>query len=119
MEFFNGPTILIFLVTLVIEIAVAVVVVRYLTKTQSEKFRKDQESRADNVVQVANEKAKSILLDAKDKSIRIQQESESELSRRRSELAREEERMTKRRADLDTRMEKLEQREQAQNKRQS
>ena len=119
MGFFNGPTILIFLVTLLIEIAVAVVVVRYLTKTQSEKFQKDQESRADNVVQVANEKAKSILLDAKDKSIRIQQEAEAELSRRRSELAREEERMTKRRADLDMRVEKLEQREQAQNKRQS
>lgn len=119
MGFFNGPTIIIFLVTLLVEIAVAVVVVRYLTRTQSEKFRKDQESRADNVVQVANEKAKSILLDAKDKSIRIQQEAEAELSRRRSELAREEERMTKRRADLDMRMEKLEQREQAQNKRQS
>jgi len=119
MGLFNGPQLIILLVSLLIEIAVAVVVVRYLTKTQTEKFRKDQESRADNVVQVANEKAKSILLDAKDKSIRIQQESEAELSRRRSELAREEERMTKRRADLDMRMEKLEQREQAQNKRQS
>ena len=84
-----------------------------------EKFRRDQMTRADNVVAVANENARTIELEAKDKALKFIQEAETEIMRRRQEVAREEERQNKRRVDLDHRLERIEQREQAVNKRQS
>ena len=113
----NGTIILI--VVLIIEIIVGAVVVYFVNRALADKFHREQENKADNVLKLANEKSRSIELEAKDKSIKILQEAEVELSRRRQDLAREEERLTKRRTELDNRIERLEQREQLINKRQS
>jgi len=109
----------VFFIVLIVEIAIGAVIVNSITRSRTEKFRREQEEKADNVIQVAQEKVRVLELEAKDRALKLLQEAETELSHRRSELAREEERLTKRRADLDHRMERLEQREQLLNKRQS
>ncbi|MEJ5314654.1 MULTISPECIES: ribonuclease Y [Anaerolinea] len=109
----------IILVVLILEIILGIVAVYFLNRKYREEYRKEQEAKADNIINQATEKARIIQLEAKDKALKIQQEAETEISRRRQELAREEERLTKRRAELDHRMERLEQREQMLNKRQS
>jgi len=106
---------LVLIIGLVIIVGVTYLAVRYFTN----KHRQEQMSRADNIITIANENARTIALEAKDKALRTVQEAESENSRRRQEITREEERLQKRRADLDQRIERLEQREQTLNKRQS
>jgi ribonucrease Y len=102
-----------------IDVAVVIAAVYYLTRTRMEQFRHDQTTRADNIIAVANENSRTIELEAKDKALKFIQDAEAEIMRRRQEVTREEERLTKRRVDVDHRMERLEQREQALNKRQS
>ena len=106
---------IIFLADVLLVAAAAYFATRYL----NEKFRKEQQNSANNTVLVAKEKARAIELEAKDKELNLLQEAEGEITRRRSELAREEDRLQKRRAELDHRMEKNELREQVLNKRQS
>jgi ribonuclease Y len=110
-------------VFLVVALAVAVVASFMIANSRArvlmEKFRKEQQERADNIIHLASEQAKTIELEAKDRSIKLMQEAEADTIRRRTELSREEERLTKRRAEIDHRMEKLELREQNLNKRQS
>ncbi|MHB1482853.1 MAG: Rnase Y domain-containing protein, partial [Bellilinea sp.] len=91
----------------------------FLSRYFADRFRKDQASRADTILLAANEKAREIELEAKDKSISILQEADNEVNRRRAEYSREEDRLQKRRAEMDARVERLEQREQTLNKRQS
>ncbi len=110
---------LILIVGVVIDVAVVAYLVNYLTRLRTEKYRKEQESRADNIIAQAEEKAKAVNLEAKDRALKFMQETESETIRRRSEMAKEEERLQKRRADLDHRIEKNELRDQVLNKRQS
>jgi ribonuclease Y len=111
--------VVVILVVIAIDFVVVNRMVRNSTQTQVEKYIAEQQNRADNIISVADEKAKAIELGAKDRAIKIMQDTESESVRRRSEMAKEEERMQKRRADLDHRMEKLELREQNLNKRHS
>ncbi len=113
MNFWMGMLLL--LLDIVVVVGVTYLVSRYFVN----KFRQEQMTRADNIITVANENARTIELEAKDKALRAIQEAEGEISRRRQEITREEERVQKRRADLDHRMERLEQREQLLNKRQS
>ncbi len=87
---------------------------RYL----DEKLRKQQELKANSIVQAAQETAHRIELQAKDDALKAQQAVEAESVRRHLELSREEDRLQKRRAELDHRLERLEQREQMINKRQ-
>lgn len=101
------------------DIAIVVGAVYLITRNAIERFRREQMNRADNIVQVATENARTMELEAKDKALRYIQDAENEIMRRRQEVTREEERLTKRRADLDHRLERLEQREQTLNKRQS
>ncbi len=110
---------LILIVGVVIDVAVVAYLVNYLTRLRTEKYRNEQESRADNIIAQAEEKAKAVNLEAKDRALKFMQETESETIRRRSEMAKEEERLQKRRADLDHRIEKNELRDQVLNKRQS
>ncbi len=115
-----GTTEIVILIAgLIVELIAGALIVYFVIKALSKKYRKEQDQKADNVVQAAHEKSKSIEVDARDKAYKIVQEAETELTRRRQELAREEERLTKRRADLDHRLERMEQREQLINKRQS
>src|SRR5574340_508733 len=91
----------------------------FLSRYFADRFRKDQETRADNVLLAANEKAREIELEAKDKALNVLQEADNEINRRRVENSREEDRLQKRRTEMDARVERMELREQAINKRQS
>lgn len=103
------------LLDIVVVIAVALLVARYL----NQKFQEAQQVKADNVLLKANEQAKAVELEAKENSLKIMKEAEAEMVRRRGEISKEEERLQNRRAELDHRIDKVEQREQAINKRQS
>ncbi len=81
--------------------------------------RREEEAKAQGIVQTATDKANKIELEARDRALKITQAAENDLTQRRTELNREVERLDRRRAELDGRLEKLEQREQALNKRQS
>lgn len=104
---------------LLMDVLILAGAVYLLTRYFADKFKKDQQNKADAVLLQANEKAREIELEAKDKALKALQEAEVEINRRRMEINREEDRLQKRRAELDQRFERLEQREQAVNKRQS
>jgi ribonuclease Y len=103
----------------VIDIIVMNVVVNRKRRDLTEELLKKHQEEVATLLAKASEKGKSIELEAKDRSLRIMQEAESETIRRRNELAKEEERLQKRRTELDIRLEKLELREQNLNKRHS
>jgi ribonuclease Y len=95
------------------------IIVYFLVRYFDRRFKNDQKNRADAIVLAANEKAREVELEAKDKAISVLQEAENENNRRRGEISKEEDRLQKRRTELDHRIERLEQREQNLNKRQS
>ena len=107
------------LLVVLLDIIAVVGVTYFVTRSANERFRHDQMNRADNIIAVANESARTIELEAKDKALRFIQDAETEIMRRRQETGREEERIQKRRVDVDHRIERLEQREATLNKRQS
>lgn len=109
----------VFLAILLLDVLLVVGVTYYAVTFLNNKFRQEQTNKADNVIQVATEKARSIELEAKGKALKHMQDAEAEAARRRQEINKEEERLQKRRVDLDHRVERLEQREQTLNKRQS
>ncbi len=112
-------SLVLFFVLLLVVVAIAAVVVVLLTRNLAAKHQREMESRADNVVATATEKSRTLELEAKDRALKIIQDAEGDLRSRRQEITREEERLQKRRADLDFRIERSEQREQQINKRQS
>ncbi|MGC1376973.1 MAG: ribonuclease Y [Anaerolineales bacterium] len=81
--------------------------------------RREEQSKAQGIVQIASDKANKIELEARDRALKITQAAENELAQRRNEFNREVERLDHRRTELDGRFEKMEQREQTLNKRQS
>jgi ribonuclease Y len=107
------------LLIFIFDVALVAGVVYLATHYLANKFRQEQTDRADNIIVQANENAKTIELEAKDRALQYLQEAENEIKSRRQEVSREEERLQKRRVELDHRLERLEQREQALNKRQS
>ncbi|MHC1740756.1 MAG: ribonuclease Y [Anaerolineaceae bacterium] len=100
-------------------LVVVVVLTIVLVKIFTDKFKAEQQAKADNIIKSATEKAKSVELEARDKALKTMQESEAEIQRRRADILREDDRLQKRRAELDHRIERLELREQNLNKRQS
>jgi ribonuclease Y len=100
-------------------LVLAAVLTLILVKVFTEKFKTEQQAKADNVIKAATEKARSIEIEARDKALKVMQDSEAEVQRRRSDILREDDRLQKRRAELDHRIERLELREQNLNKRQS
>ena len=81
-------------------------------------IRKEKED-AENIVNHAEEEARSIILQAKDKALETRQAADAEIARRRTELSREEDRLQKRREEIDSRTDRVDKHEQALNKRQS
>ena len=67
----------------------------------------------------AEEKAREIELQMRDKMLKARQDAEEEIARRRNEVSRSEDRLQRRHDQLDNRAERLERREQSLNKRQS
>ncbi|MCG2785076.1 MAG: ribonuclease Y [Anaerolineae bacterium] len=113
----NNPIFWIILV--VVALAAGLAIGYFVSRSQAEKARREEENRAQGIVQTASEKANKIELDARDRALKIVQEAEKDVNLRRSELNREVERLDRRRTELDGRVERLEQREQTLNKRQS
>jgi ribonuclease Y len=91
----------------------------YLKQYLYEKVQREQKLKADSLLQKAEEEARSTRLQAKDDVLKMTQAAEAENSRRRAELRNEDDRLAKRRAEMDHRLEKMELREQTINKRQS
>lgn len=107
------------LVVVVVDIILIGLAIFFISRYFNERSRKEQATKADGIILAASEKAKETELEAKDRAIKILQEAENDINRRRSEILREDERQQKRRIEVDARVERLEQREQALNKRQS
>jgi ribonuclease Y len=114
-KIFENPIVLPILIAIIAVAVITAVLVKIIT----DKFKREEQEKAENALQVAAEKAKSIELEAKDKSLKTMQEAEAEVQRRRADILREDDRLQKRRAELDHRIERLEMREQNLNKRQS
>jgi len=110
-----GIWLIIAILALAIGIAIGYGVYFYIAK--QEKLR--LQSKVENVLTEAQEKAHDIELQAKDKALQVRQQADAEVTRRRTEITREEDRQTKRREELDNRTDRLEKREAALNKRQS
>lgn len=107
------------IIIILADIIVLAVVIYFATHTLNDRFRRDLQGRADNVLNQAVEKTRIIEIEAKDKALKILQDAEAEMVRRRNDLSREEERVQKRRSEIDGRADRMEQKEQVLNKRQS
>ncbi len=112
----NGP--IIFLLEVLTLIA-GFVAGYFFNRYQAEKKRREEQAKAQGIIQEATDKASKIELDARAKALKTVQEGEKDINQRRNELNREVERLDRRRSELDGRAERLEQREQNLNKRQS
>jgi ribonuclease Y len=107
------------LIVILASLALTAILTYLLVKMLVNRFKKEQQSRANDVIHAAEEKSKLMEVEARSKSLKLLQESETEISRRRQDIAREDDRLQKRRTELDARIERLELREQNLNKRQS
>ena len=67
--------------------------------------RKDQalKQTAKDIIEQAEEKARQVELEAKENALRITREAEEDLQRRRAELSKEDDRLVKRREELERR----------------
>jgi len=111
----TGVWILISIVALILGIIIGYTAVQFQRKQTKQRLHDEAEA----ILTAANEEARNIRLQEKDKALELRQKAEAEISRRRSELSKEEDRLQKRREELDNRTEKLEKRESSLNKRQS
>ncbi len=91
----------------------------FISQTLVASKKRKQKEQADKIIQDAKEQARVVELQARDNALKISQSAEAEINRLRSELTKEDERLQHRRAEMDSRIDRLEQREQAVNKRQS
>ncbi len=96
--------------------ALAGYAVRHLRHLQ---LKRERQVEADSLLDEARSQAREIELKAKDEALKVRDEAELEASRRRTEISKEDERLQKRRADLDRRMDQIERRERSMSKRQS
>ena len=111
----NLSDLLIIILSLLVGVAIGFLVRQLLYANRAAKEKEE----AAGILSKANEEARNIQLQAKDKALETRQEADAEINRRRSELNKEEDRLLKRRDEIDTRTERLDNREQTLNKRQS
>ena len=104
---------------IVIALVIAVLVAYLLLGVFKKQYARAQAEKSEALITAANENAKTIELEARDKALKIMQNAEQETGRRRQDILREDDRQQKRRAELDHRVDRLEVREQNLNKRQS
>ena len=86
-----------------------------IRKNKEEKLKQT----SNDIIAVAREKAQQTELDAKDQALRIIRDAEDDIKNRRSELNKEDDRLVKRREELDNRFDQMQLREANLNKRQS
>ena len=63
----------------ILDIVLVAVVAYLVSRALNSRFRQEQQNRADNVILSANEQAKTIELDARNKALRIIQEAERQI----------------------------------------
>ncbi|MDX9992909.1 MAG: ribonuclease Y [Anaerolineales bacterium] len=115
----NSISLVLWIVFELITLASGLAIGFFISRYQAEKARREEEAKAQGILQTSNEKAAKLELEARDRASKIVQEAEKDINQRRGDLNRETERLDRRRTELDTRIERLEQREQVLNKRQS
>jgi len=106
-------------VGLIIGAAVGVGGLNYLQNSRGRNRRELAEQEAREITSKATHQAEATIKEADEKAKSVLDESEQTTLRRRRELDKEDERLRARREDLDKRLERMEQREQNLNKRQS
>ena len=99
--------------------AVGIVLGYLIRQTLLAQAIRREEAQAGQIIHNAEEKARVIELEAKNKAADIRESAEEELDRRRKELSKEDDRLQRRRSELDDRTDRIEKREQQLNKRQS
>jgi ribonuclease Y len=112
-----------FWILIIISVVIALplgIALGYLYKQNKvEKELISQKDESERLLDEAKEKVRIIEIQARDKALEVFQKAENDAGRRRTEIAREEDRQQKRREELDNRLDRLEKREQLLNKRQS
>ncbi len=111
----QGPNLLLPVLALILGFALGILVYMMIRKNQDLRTH----NTAGDIIERAKEEAKQIQLDAKDAALKIAREAELDLQKKRNELSREDDRLVKRREDLDNRFDQFQQRETSLNKRQS
>lgn len=111
----NSETLLTLILSLFVGIAIGFFIRQLLYTNKRSKDRDE----AENILTNANEEARNIQLQAKDKALEIRQSADAEISKRRSDLNKEEDRVQRRRDEIDARTDKFEKSEQVLSKRQS
>jgi ribonuclease Y len=91
----------------------------FIRQLQLERKAKARREEAERIVEQARTQAREIDNQARDDAQKQRSKLDQEISRRRADMAREDERLQQRRDDLDKRMDQVEQRAQALNERQS
>ena len=92
----------------------------YLVRHQQiQREQRGRKQEAERIVETAQGRAREIELKAKDEALKKRDEAEAEASRRRSEFGKEDERLQRRRTELDHRVDQIEKRDQALSKRQA
>lgn len=102
-----------------IALAGGVVVGYAIRQIMYQRRLKGRQDEVERLIDQAREQASRIELQARDEAIKIRDGAEAEVSRRRNELNKEEERLQNRRTELDRRVDQIEKRDQTLNKRQS
>ena len=112
----------IFIIEAVLGLVLAAVV-GYLAYRVGRKQAKDEgavlRAEAERTLTEAQAKARELLVQNKDELLKLREEAEREIKERRLEVQREEERLVRRRSEVDSQRDKLEQREKRANQRQA
>ena len=102
-------------IALVLGIVIGYLIFSMIRKSKEEKLKQS----SNDILSEAREKARQTELEAKDSALKIIRDAESEIQNRRNDLNKEDERLIKRREELDYRFDQMQQRENNLNKRQS
>jgi len=105
--------------TALIALALGGVAGYYYHRRQAEAKARELQSQADNVLQRAEREAREIQLKAKDEALKLRDQAEVEAARRLAEFNKEDQRLARRRDDLDKKIEQVDQRRSQLDKRQS
>lgn len=111
----NGPLI----IGIVISLVAGAVIGYLLRQLQLERAVRGRMVEAERMIDEAHAQTKEIELKARDQALRVRDEAAAEISRKRTELSKEDGRLQQRRAENDRRLDDLEKRDQTLNKRQS
>jgi len=95
-------------IVFVIGLFAGAVIGYFLRQLQIERHIKGRQAEADRILEEARARVREIELKTRDQALSIRDEAEADVSRRRAELAKEEDRLQRRRASLDKRFEQIE-----------